>query len=408
MDIPNRTILVVDDDKDFAEEIEQFLLNFDSQVQKAHSINQARAITTRQAFDLVLVDLSLPDGDGLDLLAHLARVAAPDTAVALISGSDDGLRQAATDLANDMGLTVLGHLSKPVDLPALQALLDTLKTDRGHRRHPTVSSPIPADELENAIRSGKLRPYYQPQFDLKSGHRVGFEALLRYQRSPDDAPVMPGQLREHMEGHRFAQAIFWSMLTSVAREIKHFRLTDTPQKVSVNAPAVVFSQPDFPQRVKAHIAAFGIAPRQITLEITENDPDLSLDCRTSIIRTRLQGFGLSLDDFGTGYASFERAEALPITEIKMDRTLLKATETDRGQNDILRSIARFFNGRGITTVMEGIENRALLATARSLGFTVGQGYGLGLPEPAETAFKKHYTTQGLASDPDAAGGQPER
>lgn len=387
LNMPNRTILVVDDDKDFAEEIEQFLFGLHYRVQTAHSIGQARLVTTRHAFDLVLIDLSLPDGDGLDLLTHLARVSAPYTAVALISGSDDALRQAATDLACDMGLTVLGHLSKPVDLPALQAMLDTLERGQRNQSGMASSSIISADEVEWAIRAGKLRPYYQPQFHLDSGQRVGFEALLRYQQNPESAPVLPGQLREHIESHRFAEDIFWSILTSVAREIQHYGLAGTNEKVSVNAPALLFSQPGFPQELKAHIAAFGIPARQITLEITENDPDLSLDCRAGIIRTRLQGFGLSLDDFGTGYASFERAEALPITEIKMDRTLIKETEADQGQNDILRSIARFFNAQGVTTVAEGIENRSLLATARSLGFAVGQGYGLGLPEPAETAFK---------------------
>ncbi|HET6332515.1 MAG TPA: response regulator [Polyangiales bacterium] len=93
------SVLLVEDDKSHAQLITHFLKNCGACGDVAHCsrLTSALALLQAQTFDVVLTDLDLPDAPGLDAIGLLQR-AAPDAALIVVSGADEGLRPQLLEL----------------------------------------------------------------------------------------------------------------------------------------------------------------------------------------------------------------------------------------------------------------------------------------------------------------------
>lgn len=67
------SILVIDDEESLRFTLERFLSFAGHRVVTAGSCDEAREEIAQGAFDLILLDLSLPDGSGMDLLGEVKR-----------------------------------------------------------------------------------------------------------------------------------------------------------------------------------------------------------------------------------------------------------------------------------------------------------------------------------------------
>src|SRR5690349_3924354 len=76
--------LIVDDDPDFAAGMAEIAKQEGFTASTAGSLEEARAILSQAPADIAVVDLALPDGEGVDLLQELRDI--PGTDVVLISG----------------------------------------------------------------------------------------------------------------------------------------------------------------------------------------------------------------------------------------------------------------------------------------------------------------------------------
>ena len=75
--------------------------------------------------DVILLDLAMPDMDGLEFVQQLVRLKFPGVVI-FISGMDDGILQMAQVLARGLKLRVAGALKKPSTPDQLRALLATI------------------------------------------------------------------------------------------------------------------------------------------------------------------------------------------------------------------------------------------------------------------------------------------
>lgn len=120
----------------------------------------------------------------------------------------------------------------------------------------------------------------------------------------------------------------------------------------------------------------------IILEITETD---FLENRSAAAafatRAFLRNFHISIDDFGEGYATFERLRGMPFHELKLERSMVDGCAQDRSLQNICRAAVQLAHGFGAKAVAEGIERLDDLATIRSLGFDMAQGYIFSRPVP---------------------------
>ncbi len=115
--IPMR-VLVIDDELSIRKLMEKELATPQRRIVTADSVATAKKRIAEETFDVIVADIRLPDGDGLDLLS-LFRQVLPDVEVILITGY--GTVESALKA---MKLGAYDYITKPFDLERLEVVLD--------------------------------------------------------------------------------------------------------------------------------------------------------------------------------------------------------------------------------------------------------------------------------------------
>ncbi|MCM2268670.1 MAG: EAL domain-containing protein [Thermoanaerobaculia bacterium] len=380
-------VLIVDDDPQFARLVATVAEGCGLRPRLAGSLAEAwRALDP--APEVVVLDLNLPGGDGVEALRELARRGCRSR-IHILSGSDPRLLRSASHLGAQLGLHMGEALAKPVAIPALRAVF------AGTRR---LASPPPAAaadgdgepptvaELRQALEHDELFLVFQPILDLSDLAPLGTEALVRW-RHPARGVVPPGRFVPLAERSGLAaqmtERILALALAFAGRADYLWR--GEPLSISVNVATGALVDGDPIGRVAALLAEHRVAAHRLVVEVTESAMDAD---RTSVLevvsRLRLRGVEVSIDDFGTGASSLERVDQFPCTELKIERAFVADVLRRPAAAEIVRSTVGLAARLGLRTVGEGIEDAATLRWLRDAGCAAGQGFlftrGL---EPAE-------------------------
>jgi len=157
--------------------------------------------------------------------------------------------------------------------------------------------------------------------------------------------------------------------------------------VAINLSPRQLANPGLPTVLLQALAANGVAPDRVELEITEN-VFLNETATTRVALAQLQALGvrIGLDDFGTGYSSLGYLRHANFSTIKIDRSFVRdAVDTDGHSAEIVRHIVSLAASLGMETVAEGAETREELEAMRALGCRQVQGFFTGRPMPPEEA-----------------------
>ena len=236
-------------------------------------------------------------------------------------------------------------------------------------------------ELRQAIEHDRLQLFLQPQVNLDSNQCVGAELLLRWQRQ-NGTMVPPPEIIELIQ-HNGWQALFTDWLIRMAMRIAaELETAGVGITLSVNLTADNLLDPELPDILEQRLQAWDLPGNRFILELTESammgDQAVGL---ASMERLRALGFELSLDDFGTGYSSLSYLVALPIHELKVDRSFV-ISMFDSGQGmQVVKTIIGLANELGMVPLAEGIDDPKQLEALKSLGCQIGQGYLFARPMP---------------------------
>ena len=115
---PLPRVLVVDDEPDILELLELTLLRMGLEVDRANNVQEALQRLDNNFYNLCLTDMRMPDGEGLDVVRHIAQRNL-DVPIAVITahGNMDSAVAALKAGAFD-------YLSKPVALDQLRAVVN--------------------------------------------------------------------------------------------------------------------------------------------------------------------------------------------------------------------------------------------------------------------------------------------
>ncbi len=153
--------------------------------------------------------------------------------------------------------------------------------------------------------------------------------------------------------------------------------------MAVNTTVADLLDATFPDEIEAALARHGVPAEALVLEVTESsvlaDPD-----RIGAVMRRLCELGveLSLDDFGTGYSSLAHLKALPVGELKIDRSFVSRMCTDATDAAIVYALIQLARKLDIRLVAEGVEDRWTWDALRVLDCDLIQGYLISRPLPA--------------------------
>jgi diguanylate cyclase (GGDEF)-like protein len=236
-------------------------------------------------------------------------------------------------------------------------------------------------DLRQAIQHGGLVLHYQPVLNLLSGELSGFEALVRWHH-PTRGLISPAEFIPLAEETGLIVALGEWALREACREAASW---PSDLRVAVNVSAVQFQRPGLELAVVKALAASGLAPRQLELEITESvlvqDAIVAMDC---LHRLRTLGVRIALDDFGTGYSSLSYLRSFAFDKLKIDRSFIKEI-ADPDVATIVRAIVSRGRQLGTAITAEGVETPNQFDCVRQEGCTEVQGFLYSKPLTATDA-----------------------
>ncbi len=245
-------------------------------------------------------------------------------------------------------------------------------------------------DIRHALAENGFVLHYQPRFCLATGRLQGAEALIRWSHRKRGL-IPPGSFIPLAERSGVINEIGSWVLTTACREAMSWRpeggcggeIEDAPL-VSVNVSARQLTDDVLLEQVATALEVSGLPPERLELEITEAVL-LDDEVETLLILAALRdlGVGLLLDDFGTGAASLFTLKRLPLTAMKLDRSLVRDLPHLAEDRAIIGAVVDTGHALGLDVIAEGVETAAQHAILTEIGCDAAQGYFFSQPLTAD-------------------------
>ncbi|MEJ5975104.1 EAL domain-containing protein [Novosphingobium sp. PS1R-30] len=230
--------------------------------------------------------------------------------------------------------------------------------------------------FERGLHVGEFVVHYQPIVALEPGAPVAMEALLRWNH-PERGLIRPPQFIEALSDEHLATQVGGYVLDLAIRQIEDwYRAGVRFGSISINATLGDFRSGRYVDTILGAVAGGRIGVDDIRVEINE---DVLIgrggDCaRTEIERLHHAGIAIAFDDFGTGFASLRHLRDMPVQIIKIDKSFIRAIDTDKADRAIVKNLIELAHQLGKTVTAEGVETRDQAAVLRELGCDRIQGF----------------------------------
>jgi EAL domain-containing protein (putative c-di-GMP-specific phosphodiesterase class I)/FixJ family two-component response regulator len=311
---------------------------------------------------LILLDLKMPEMDGIELLRLLSERKCK-AGIILMSGVDKRVLETAGQLAQALGLSIVGHLQKPFRLAELEEIL----------ARPAKPATLPIaqqgpqfitlyEELRSAIERNEFILHYQLQIDIATGRILGLEALVRWQH-PERGLIFPDNFIGRAEELGLIDELGWLIMDRGLSEVGQFANSDgKAPMLSLNASVYSLHDLKFPDTLVSLAERHGVSPGNVTIEITESGLIEELS-RTLDILTRLRN--------------------IPATELKIDKSLVQDIHGKDTDRIMVQKTIEMAHELGMQVIGEGVETQEQLDFLRMKGCDGAQGYLFSRPLPPE-------------------------
>ena len=254
-------------------------------------------------------------------------------------------------------------------------------------------------ELRRAFAENEFDLYFQPQIRLADEAVVGAEALLRW-RHPVRGILAPGAFIDTLAESAIAPGVGRWIIRTACEKAASWRAMGLPlSRVAVNLFPNQAHDDALPSDVEAALAATGLPPEALELEITEYAAFNYEDPTGPLLKLQERGVRLAFDDFGTGYASLNYLTRFPVSRIKIDRSFIGKLTENAEDAAIVRSLIAMAHNLELEVIAEGVETSAQAALLLAEGCQEAQGFLYSKPLPAED-FEVYLKTKRLGLQVD--------
>jgi EAL domain-containing protein (putative c-di-GMP-specific phosphodiesterase class I) len=230
---------------------------------------------------------------------------------------------------------------------------------------------------------------FQPRLDLRTGKCTSAEALLRW-RHPQLGPVAPGEFIPIAEMTGLMRALTDWVVARAAAQTVDWHRKGMALNVSVNISVRNLDEPDFVERLSALIGKYGLPPKCLELELSEQrgfmNPALA---KAQLAALRALGVRIAIDDFGTGPNSLDDLETSPADIMKINQSLTRAMKDRPRSRAIVKSLIAMAHELGMQVAAEGVEDRDSAGQLAAWKCDFAQGFLFSRPLPA-AAFEAWY------------------
>ena len=253
--------------------------------------------------------------------------------------------------------------------------------------------------MEKSLKEGEFQAWYQPKYHLETHKLVGAEALVRWQ-SKEMGFLPPGKFIPLFERNGFVIPLDHFLLEEVFRFQKRcMEEGRTPVTISVNQSRLHMTEEDYLEKMRSLVKKYNLPKGLIELELTETifgdfDQKTQREQAVRVMQAlKEMGFTISVDDFGSGYSSYTLLNYLPMDVMKIDRSLLVASDDSDRMRSILGNIIQLGRLLNMKVLCEGIETHEQEQLLLELGCEYGQGFLNAKPMP-EKDFIAFWETHG--------------
>jgi len=373
-------ILIIDDQRFIREtmkaDIHKYLAEDNVEIYEASNGNQGieLILAVEAKLDLVILDLKMDQGDGIAVINMLASeprfTVIP---IAVISSSDKRTLELVDSIITGLKLNLLGVFAKPINVnDILTPLLDASDDrNRAHQDESIVQDMAANINVRQLLKNEQLILCYQPKINLKTKEIIGFEVLSRL-CDQSNGYIYPDVFLP-LVNQQGLNSLFSRMVISQALQCWSRQPLLMAFALSINITADDLTCDELIE----YIIECGREYKQIhlILELTESQEIINQDrVLNSIARLIINNIDISLDDFGKSYSTYDRLDAIPFKEIKIDKSFVSDMDINHQHYLIVESTIALAQKMHVKVVAEGVETSAIELILSELGCDVAQGY----------------------------------
>ncbi len=251
------------------------------------------------------------------------------------------------------------------------------------RDHDAAGRLLLATQLRHAIEREELTVVYQPKCDLDDGAIRGVEALVRWDH-PERGFIPPDEFVQLAEQTGSIHALTAFVFRRALADRRRWAESGLELDLSVNVSARDLDHDWLVREVPGLLSMTGCPPTSLTLEITETQLMADVErARAAITPLHELGVRISIDDYGTGYSSLAVLRALPISEIKIDKSFVLDMRADDNDAVVVRSTVQLGQALALEVVAEGVETTVSWELLCEWGCNRAQGYLIARPTPPD-------------------------
>jgi sensor c-di-GMP phosphodiesterase-like protein len=242
--------------------------------------------------------------------------------------------------------------------------------------------------LRVGLRRNQFFLEYQPLIDLRSGHCVGVEALLRWRDGAGEL-VSPDIFIPVAESSGLIGKLTERVIELVCDDAGHFLASHPGFHVAINLSPADLRSTAIVGLLDRMMARSGALPSNVIVEITERGFVDKEKAREVIAALHARGIEVAIDDFGTGYSSLSYLESLDLDFLKIDRSFIESIGTGAPTSQVVSHIIGMAHNLELRMIAEGVENHEQAAFLRVRGVGYAQGWLFGHPGRFEHAANLH-------------------